>query len=122
MLSRPFFQGEELPAPAVEPGRGQVRIRLSEWFPSHGYLLTLVSVQHRAPEGLNSTGNLSLNIETRQAVGIGLIWRLDSEILVTGLTAGNYYLKLVRYDPDVLTSLHPFGNPRLPVDQQVTVQ
>jgi hypothetical protein len=120
LLGRPY-RLEELPPPVVSVRAGAIHVILAEWFSSHGFSLRTVSQRYRPPEGLYTSGSLSLNVESRSGVGIGLIWRMDTEITITPLPPGPYYIRIVRYDPDILPSLHPFGNPRLPVDTLVTV-
>lgn len=101
---------------------GTILIQLSEWFPDAGYTLAAVSFRFRPPEGLYSWGDISLNIESHQPTrGDGIVWTMNSELTIRPLRSGRYYLRVVRYDPAINPSGHPFGNPRLPVDTIVTV-
>lgn len=118
------YLGEELPPPTVTTDQGKILVGLSEWFLDAGYTLKVISLSYRPtppPPYQMTPGFLSLNIESRAGMGIGLVWRQDSEVTIAPLPAGQYYLRIMRYDPDILPSLHPFGNPRLPVDTIVTV-
>lgn len=115
---------EPLPPTTLTTFPRRIQIGLAEWFPSHGFSLIVVSSQFRPippPPNQMTPGFISLTVESRESTGIGLIWRMDSEVTIGPVAPGRYYLRLVRYDPDISSTLHPFGNPRLPVDTLVTV-
>jgi hypothetical protein len=121
VLSRPLGGPEEFPPAAVEVAAGTVRITIAEWFPSQGFVLADPQVQFRAPAAVGSLGLMSLNMETRETTGVGLVWRKDHRISIRDVPPGWYRLILLRFDPGIRRDLHPFGNPRVPVDTNVTV-
>jgi hypothetical protein len=122
LLSRPLNRPDErLGDTLVETLSGEIRISISEWFPYQGFVLSSPSMHFLPPTVPGTTGYLTLNMETRDTVGIHLIWRKDHRILVRRVPAGSYRLVLVRFDPLIPTHLHPYGNPRVPVDTTVTV-
>jgi len=120
-LSRHLSSGEVLPPASVTTSPAQVTVDIAEWFPSGGFLLRDVHVQFQRPAAAGSHGLISLNMETRTTSGIDATWRKDHRITVSQLPAGTYRLIVVRFDPEILPSLHPYGNPRVPIDATLDV-
>lgn len=119
--SRAFQPGEALPGAEVALTSATVAITLPEWFPSQGDMLLEPRLQFLASQAAGSWGQISLNIESKAAFDPPSPWRKDHRVTVRGITPGPYRVVIMRYDPAIPPSVHPYGNPRLPVDTTVVV-